>query len=82
MGIYRYAAWGVVFGLAFMLVGGLVLWTYGTRRVVGNIDSVGPEAASTRLFHVKLSRWFFIYGMAIMTIGTALLLWSGSILFP
>jgi hypothetical protein len=81
MGIYRYAAWGVVFGLAFMLVGGLVLWAYGARRMTGLVEVTGPEAAATRLFHTKLIRWFFVYGVCMTTLGMAILLWAGSILY-
>jgi len=81
MGIYQQAAWAVVFGLTFMLVGGLVLWAYGARRGAVRLDTTGPEAAGTRLFHTRLARWFFMYGVAIVTLGTALLLWAGSIFF-
>jgi len=82
MTIYQLAAWSVVFGLTFMLVGGLVLWAYGARKTTGLVGAAGPEAAATQLFHTRLVRWFYVYGMAMMTVGAALLLWSGTILFP
>ena len=77
------ATWSMIIGLALMLVGGLVLWAYGGRRAstVGKLAETGIESEATRQFHQRLSRWFFIYGGLIVTLGLALLLWAASILF-
>ena len=81
VGVYTFAAWMVVTGLALMVVGGLVLWAYGARRQAGPLQAEGPEAEATRAFHAKLSRWFFIYGVGVILAGGLLLLWASSVIF-
>ncbi len=84
IGVYNLAAWGVIVSLALMLIGGLVMWAYGGKRPSVSdqlFAAVGPEAEATRLFHVKLTRWFFVYGAVVIFIGSCLFLWSSSILF-
>jgi hypothetical protein len=71
------ATWSTIIGLALMLVGGLVLWAYGGRdSSTAKLNNTGLEAEATRQFHQKLTRWFFIYGSLIVTLGLALLLWA------
>jgi hypothetical protein len=72
-------AWRVILGLSLMSVGGLVLWAYGTRHMRTVVTSMGPEAEATRDFHLNLVRWFFIYGILVITSGAGLLLWAGSV---
>ena len=74
------ATWSVIIGLSLMLVGGLVLWAYGGRRqsALRPIAESGPEAEATRQFHGRLSRWFFIYGSLVVTLGLALLFWAAA----
>ena len=82
MAFYDSAAWGVIFGLALMLVGGLVLWAYGARRdrtTATSLTISGPEAEATRLFHTKLTRWFFVYGYIVIGLGLAILLISSAV---
>lgn len=82
MSIYQLAAWGVILGLALMIVGGLMLWAYGARRRARAPSGfAGPEAEGARLFHLMLARWFFLYGVAVVVTGVALLLWASSVLF-
>jgi len=82
MGIYERAAWSVILGLSLMMVGGLMLWAYGARRrATATSDFAGPEAEATQLFHLRLARWFFLYGVGITIAGVALILWASSILF-
>jgi hypothetical protein len=79
MGIFNHAAWGVIIGLALMAIGGLVMWAYGARtnRVLATSLMVsGPEAEATRLFHVKLVRWFLNYGMGALVAGFIVLVWA------
>ena len=78
MQIYQIAAWSVIAALSLMLVGGMVLWAYGARSLRKSLTTSGPEAEATQLFHVQLSRWFFIYGIAMIICGAGLLFWSGS----
>ena len=78
MTVYQMAAWNVVAGLSLMMVGGLVLWAYGARPRAGVALIGGPEAEATREFHAKLARWFFVYGVFVITTGAALLFWAGS----
>ena len=79
---YDIAAWSVVLSLSLMMVGGLTLWAYGARRQEPPPSGfAGPEAESARLFHVRLARWFFVYGISVILVGTAMLLWASSILF-
>ena len=80
MMIYQYAIWAVIGGLSLMLIGGLVLWAYGARPASVAVPGTGIEAESTRVFHTRLARWFFIYGTMALTSGLALLLWAGSVL--
>ncbi len=76
------ATWSMIIGLALMLVGGLVMWAYGSRSsTLAKISEFGVEAAATRNFHQRLSRWFFIYGSLIITLGLALLFWALSNFF-
>ncbi len=79
MGIYDHAAWGVIIGLALMLVGGLMQWAYGAKRR-GNGDlilsSSGAEAEATQRFHVQLAGWFRLYGIALALIGAVTALWG------
>jgi hypothetical protein len=77
------ASWSMIIGLALMFVGGLVLWAYGARRAstIGKLAETGIESEATRQFHQRLSRWFFIYGGLIITLGLALLLWAASNFF-
>jgi hypothetical protein len=72
-------AWRVILGLSLMSVGGLVLWAYGTRTMPNVVSAAGPEAEATRNFHLNLVRWFFIYGVLVIAVGTGLLLWAGSV---
>ena len=74
MGIYDEAAWGVIVGVALMLVGGLMLWAYGARGAKPNeaVLVTGPEAEATRQFHGKLARWFFLYAMVVIAVGGGL----------
>jgi hypothetical protein len=81
MSVSELAAWSVILGLALMSIGGLVLWAYGARRAAASLTASGPEAESTSMFHTKLTRWFFIYGVLVIAVGAALLFWGGSILF-
>ncbi|MFY9288987.1 MAG: hypothetical protein WAO98_10860 [Alphaproteobacteria bacterium] len=81
MSIAILAAWSVILGLAMMSIGGLVLWAYGARRARIDFSAAGPEADATQNFHMKLVRWFFIYGVLVIALGAALLFWGGSILF-
>ncbi len=76
MYIYQTAAWGIIASLSLMLVGGLVLWAYSARTPHGQLSSTGLEAEATKRFHLQLSRWFFIYGVAMVTGGLGLLCWS------
>ena len=78
MHIYQIAAWSVIASLSLMLVGGLVLWAYGARVPQGELSATGPEAEATKRFHRRLARWFFIYGIAMVIGGTALLFWAGA----
>lgn len=83
MSIYQLAAWSVIVSLSLMVVGGLVLWAYGARRRAGDgvpLKLIGPEAEAAQLFHIKLARWFFFYGMAVILIGAGMLLWAVTIL--
>jgi hypothetical protein len=82
MGIYDKAAWSVIFSLALILVGGLVLWAYGARqRAAGVLKLTGPEAEAAQRFHAQLARWFFLYGVGVIAVGIALLLWAASIFY-
>lgn len=74
MSIYNLAAWNVVLGLSLMFIGGLVLWAYGARHTATTPLTEGPEVDSAKLFHSRLTRWFFTYGVTIIAIGAALLL--------
>jgi len=78
MYIYQIAAWGVIASLSLMLVGGLVLWAYGERAPQGEVGVTGPETEATRRFHHRLARWFFIYGIAMVSGGVGLLFWAGA----
>jgi hypothetical protein len=74
------AAWGIIIGLAFMLVGGLMLWAYDSRRErrIGVVlINTGPEMEATQRFHARLAHWFFFYGIVIFAGGllTVLLSW-------
>lgn len=73
-----YATWLTIVGLAFMLVGGLVLWAYGERREsqLAKLADFGIETEATRSFHQRESRWFFVYGSVISAFGVSLLLWA------
>ncbi|HUY68634.1 MAG TPA: hypothetical protein VMV79_04975 [Alphaproteobacteria bacterium] len=82
MGIYNRAAWSVILGLALILVGGLVLWAYRARADAGASQLAGPEADAARLFHTRLARWFFAYGLAVIALGLGFLGWGASIFFP
>jgi hypothetical protein len=65
-----------------MMVGGLMLWAYGAHsQGTPSSGFAGPEAEAVRTFHVKLARWFFLYGISIILAGAALLLWASSVLF-
>ncbi|MDD3288042.1 MAG: hypothetical protein PHX43_03435 [Alphaproteobacteria bacterium] len=80
MGFYERAAWGVIVGLALMLVGGLVVWAYGSRNKRSTIDVpmiFGPESEATRVFHTKLVRWFLFYGCSATAVGFVVLVCSG-----
>jgi len=82
MNIYERAVWCIILGLALMIVGGLMLWTYGTRRRKSAPRGFsGPEASAAQLLHLKLARWFFVYGVLVTLAGVALILWGSSILF-
>jgi len=81
MAFTEIVAWSVILGLSLMLVGGLVLWAYGTRRTRASLVATGPEAEATRNFHLHLVRWFFVYGLMVVVAGAGLLFWSGSIFF-
>lgn len=72
------ATWATITGIALMLVGGLVLWAYGGRKATSaaKYADMGLEAEATRRFHQRLTRWFFIYGSLMITLGLALLLWA------
>lgn len=61
-----------------MLIGGLVLWAYGTRSN-DSIIAIGPEAEATKNFHGKLVRWFFMYGIMVIVIGACLIFWVASV---
>jgi hypothetical protein len=82
MGIYDKAAWSVILSLSLILVGGLVLWAYGARQRETSVAALtGLEAESARAFHARLARWFFMYGISVITLGIALLLWGASIFY-
>jgi hypothetical protein len=82
VGIYDKAAWSVILSLSLILVGGLVLWAYGARqKSTAALKLTGPEADSAQLFHAQLARWFFLYGVGVIAIGIALLLWAASIFY-
>jgi hypothetical protein len=72
------ATWATIIGIALMFVGGLVLWAYGGRKASSAAlhADVGLEAEATRRFHQRLTRWFFVYGSLMITVGLALLLWA------
>jgi len=70
MGLYDSAAWGIIAALALILVGGLMLWTYGGHKIAPTKISVGgPEAEATRTFHTHLSHWFLFYGATLIILG-------------
>lgn len=71
------AAWSIIVGLALMLVGGLVMWAYGARKMQIMFGAIGPEVEATRDFHTRLVRWFFVYGVSVIALGLALLAWGG-----
>jgi hypothetical protein len=82
MSVYDYTSWGVIAGLALMVVGGLMLWAYGARydRLVAmSLTVSGPEAEAIRLYHSTLARRFFSYGCAIIVLGAVLLVGCGLI---
>jgi hypothetical protein len=83
--IYDRAAWGVIIGLAMMVIGGLVLWAYGARNYEPaeerSFAAAGPEAEATRRFHVRLVKMFFIYGLSLVTLGIVVLFASSWMLF-
>jgi hypothetical protein len=79
IGFATFVAWSTILALSFMLVGGLVLWAYGARPKTAMADGAGPEAEATRLFHTRLSRWFFCYGITVIALGSGLLLWAYSL---
>lgn len=78
MAMYDKTAWGVVIGLALLVVGGLMFWVYGNRTSQQTVvlNPTGPEAESTTLLHLKLIRWFYIYGVCLCVVGGFLLLRS------
>jgi hypothetical protein len=81
MSILDRAAWSLILGLSLMIVGGLMLWAYGSRRRSSMPPNfTGPEAESARYFHHELANWFFFYGVATIIIGVALILWASSVL--
>ncbi|MBI1272920.1 MAG: hypothetical protein GC131_02400 [Alphaproteobacteria bacterium] len=80
LGFYDGAAWGVIIGLALMIIGGLVIWAYGARRfqqTTPALNSDNPEAEATRRFHSRLSRAFFMYGISAIIAGLALFAFAG-----
>jgi len=76
------AIWSVLFGSSLIILGGLVLWTYGSKAASSSAPAIGPEAEAVQFFHQRANRWYFIYGASIIGIGAALLLWAGTILLP
>jgi hypothetical protein len=74
------AVWSILFGLSLMLIGGLMLWAYSLHRPpLEDLQLKGPESDSARRFHSHLSRWFFLYGVVVTTLGLIFLLSAGSV---
>jgi hypothetical protein len=73
--VYQLAAWGIIIGLSLMMVGGMVLWAYGARPQKIRMSASGPEDEAAKLFHQRYARWFFIYGVVMIVIGTGIVFW-------
>jgi hypothetical protein len=84
VGIYDLAGWGVITGLALMVLGGLVLWAYGARNYevmkAETYRATGPEAEATQRFHVRLVKTFFYYGLTLIVLGAGMLFQSSWLL--
>ena len=79
MVLFDINVWKMIVGLALMLVGGLMLWSYGMQKRLDRNSMPtmsGPEAEATRDFHTRLVTWFFWYGMGCVLVGLALVAWG------
>ncbi len=82
--LHEGAVWDLIIGLSLMIVGGLMLWTYSARRRQRGegivLSASGPEAEATQRFHVRLARWFHLYGVGLTLVGAVMLLKASFVL--
>ena len=76
MSPFDWPLWGTLIGLSCLCVGGFVLWAYGARWTPKEVDALNHEPEATRLFHARLARFFFMYGIGLIVLGLAALLWA------